>query len=328
MEDMIREFPRQIEEALNLTGQVEIHPHQHPTHNILVCGMGGSGIGGAFVRSFFKSDSHVPIVCNHTYDIPNWVDEHTIVIASSYSGNTEETIEACQAAQLKKAHVIILTSGGKLKSLAEMDNLSLVKIPPGSSSPRTCLGYSIVLLTKILVELNIVNEVIFETFRAGMQLIKYDQDSIIDQAQSIARALFNKTTVIYSLDHLEPCAIRLRQQINENSKALCWHHVVPEMNHNELVGWKEPHKDTAIILFRSRGEHNRVAHRMDFLKNNIAGFTSDLVEIYAKGNSIIERSLYLIHLSDWISLFLARRRGVDPIEIRILDQLKRELGNL
>ncbi|NNF35096.1 MAG: bifunctional phosphoglucose/phosphomannose isomerase [Saprospiraceae bacterium] len=328
MEDMIREFPQQVEEALSLTNTVEILPHQHPTRNVLICGMGGSGIGGAFVRSFFRFDGHVPIVCNNSYDIPNWVDEHTVVIASSYSGNTEETVEACQAAQLKNAHVIILTSGGKLGAMAEKENLSLVRIPSGSTSPRTRLGYSIVLLTKILVELNIVNEAIFETFRAGMQLIKYDQDSIMDQARSIARALFNKTTVIYSPDHLEPCAIRLRQQINENSKALCWHHVVPEMNHNELVGWKEPRKDTSIILFRSRGEHKRVAHRMDFLKNNIEGFTSDLIEIYAKGNSIIERSLYLIHLSDWVSLFLARRRGVDPVEIRILDQLKRELGNL
>lgn len=328
MKDMIRQFPQQIEEALNLTTRVEIHPHQHPIHHILICGMGGSGIGGAFMQSFFRSDSNVPIVCNHSYDIPNWVDDNTIVIASSYSGNTEETIEACHAAQKKNAHVIVLTSGGKLESIAQSGNLSLIKMPSGSTSPRTCLGYSIVLLTKILVDLNKVNEVVFENFRAGMQLIKYDQDSIIEQAQYIARAMFNKTTVIYAPDHLEPCAIRLRQQINENSKALCWHHVIPEMNHNELVGWKEPRKDTVVILFRSRDEHKRVSHRMNFLNENISGFTSELIEIYAKGNSIIERSLYLIHLSDWISLYLANRRGVDPVEVRIIDQLKRELGNL
>ena len=328
MEEMIMNFPNQLEEALKIASEIKIKVSRDSIDNVIICGMGGSAIGGSFIQSFFRLESAVPIFVNRSYDIPAWVNDRTLVIVSSYSGNTEETVAACHTAISAQAKMVILTSGGKLREMAINHKIDLVTIPPGSPSPRACLGYSIVLMTKVLIEAKVVNDLAFDSLRSAMQLIKYDQDSIMQEAMSIAKILHSKTPVIYCPDHLETSAIRWRQQINENSKLLCWHHVIPEMTHNEIVGWLDQRDDIAVIVFRSRDSHKRVVHRIDFLIEALTELSSHVYEVNAKGNSIIESSIYLIHLGDWVSLYLAQFKGVDPIEITIIDKLKREMGSI
>ena len=186
MEEMIREFPRQMEEAMKMSFGIELPVPISPIRSVLICGMGGSAIGGEFVASFFRHESHVPIVCNRSYDIPSWVNEHSLVILSSYSGNTEETIEAFHGASNRGAQMVVLSSNGKLKELADEHGLNYVSMPPGMSSPRACIGYSMVNLMGILIRLDLVSKACIEFVRAGMQLIKYDQDSIIESAEKVA----------------------------------------------------------------------------------------------------------------------------------------------
>jgi len=127
---------------------------------------------------------------------------------------------------------------------------------------------------------------------------------------------------------MEAVAVRLRQQLNENSKILCWHHVVPEMNHNELVGWRKENNDLAVIYLRNDDDYQRNQVRININKEIISSYTNTIIEIDSKGASLIERAIYLVHLSDWISFHLATLRGVDPVEIKVIDYLKGELGKV
>jgi glucose/mannose-6-phosphate isomerase len=127
---------------------------------------------------------------------------------------------------------------------------------------------------------------------------------------------------------MEPVAVRLRQQINENSKALCWHHVVPEMNHNELVGWTEKNENLAVLYLRNDDDYSRNVVRMDINKKIIGQYAGDIIEVYSKGESLAEKALYLVHLGDWISWYLAELRGVDALEVNVIDFLKGELAKV
>ena len=136
----------------------------------------------------------------------------------------------------------------------------------------------------------------------------------------------NKIPVIYTTTYKEGIAIRFRQQINENSKMLCWHHVFPEMNHNELVGWTEKNENLAIVIFRDKEDYSRNQTRIEISKKIIAKYTPNSIEIYAKGKSETEKAIYLIHLGDWVSFFLAELKGVDSVEVSVINHLKAQLA--
>jgi glucose/mannose-6-phosphate isomerase len=127
---------------------------------------------------------------------------------------------------------------------------------------------------------------------------------------------------------MESVAVRLRQQINENSKVLCWHHVYPEMNHNELVGWTEKNNNLAVVFLRNKDDFKRNAVRMDITKDIYAKYTDTIIEIFSKGQTLVEKSIYLVHLSDWVSWYLSELTGADAIEVRAIDYLKSELAKI
>ena len=149
-----------------------------------------------------------------------------------------------------------------------------------------------------------------------------------EEAKLIASSFQSKTPVLYSEASLEGATIRMRQQINENAKQLCWHHVLPEMNHNELVGWAGGKKEYAVLFLRTSYDHPRSKVRMDICKNIISKYTDNLYEIYAEGNSLIEQTLYLILFGDWVSVYLADLNKVDSIEVNVIDYLKSELSKI
>ena len=161
---------------------------------------------------------------------------------------------------------------------------------------------------------------------AAIKLLDGEEKNIQQEAKTLAEKLLNKTPVIYSIAGTEGVSIRFRQQLNENSKELCWHQVVPEMNHNELVGWKRKRDDLAVVFFRNAGDFERSKTRIEVCKNIIAKSCSNIHEVYSKGNSALERALYLIHLGDWVSVFLAELKNIDPNEVQVIDFLKSELG--
>ena len=246
---------------------------------------------------------------------------------SSFSGNTEETLAALKIAQDKKAEIACITSGGKLADIAKENNYKLLVLPL-AFSPRAMLTYSVVQQFFLLAHYGLIDSSYIEDVQNTIALLNQEVDEIKDLAHQTALALNSKTAVIYIETGLEGVAVRMRQQINENSKALCWHHVIPEMNHNELVGWAGGKEEYAVIILRTSYEHYRSSVRMNISKEIINKQTSTVLEIKAKGESKIEQAFYHILFGDWTSIYLAELNRVDDVEVKVIDYLKSELAKI
>jgi glucose/mannose-6-phosphate isomerase len=328
MDELIKKFPAQLKEALEIGANAKINAPKTNIHNIFVAGLGGSGIGANFVSEFIKSECKVPFTIGKSYDIPASVDQHTLAIASSYSGNTEETLASFYAMEKTGAKIVVISSGGKLIQLAQEKSYDYIQLPDNWPSPRACLGYSMVQQLFILQKLDLISDTFISHLKASTELLNFDQEEIGKLAFEIAQQLHDKIPVIYTTDRMESAAIRLRQQINENSKMLCWHHVIPEMNHNELVGWSQQNKSLAVVYLRNEDDLKKNKVRIEINKKIIAKYTDTIIEVFSKGNSLIEKAIYFVHLADWISWHLSVLNKVDASEIKVIDYLKSELGKV
>lgn len=327
MNDYINDFTNHLSDALTIGNSAFLKKTNKSFSNILICGLGGSGIGGTIVKDLISKDLSIPIETSKGYDIPGFVNEKTLVVACSYSGNTEETLSALNKCLEKNAEVVIICSGGKLQDLALEKDLNHIIIP-GGNPPRAMFGYGFTQLFFVLNNYGIINDSFKADFENSILLINTEQENIKKTAQDISKKLFNTTPIIYVADGFEGVAVRFRQQINENSKMLCWHHVVPEMNHNELLGWRTNVENTSVIYLRNESDYYRNKTRIDINKSVIEKYTSNISEIWSLGNSSIERSLYLINVGDWISWYLSELNNVDAIEIDVINYLKEKLSDL
>jgi glucose/mannose-6-phosphate isomerase len=327
MKKLVAAFSKQLTEAIHIGKRAKLTASPDPVHNVLICGLGGSGIGGSIVSQLVINEANVPVNSAKGYFIPAYVNANTLVIISSYSGNTEETLNCMEQALKKNAKIVCITSGGKVAELAMEKKLDHI-IVPGGMPPRSCLGYSLTQLFFILAFHKIIGSDFLAQLEAGIKLIDSEEQNILKESDTIAEKLHHKFPVIYSTTDLEGIAIRFRQQLNENAKILCWHHVIPEMNHNELVGWAQKRDDIAVVIFRDKNEFERNDARIEINKNVISKHTGTIIELWSKGNSAIEKAIYFIHLGDWISVALADKRGVDAMEVEVINKLKSELSRL
>ncbi len=327
MNQLIANFTTQLSEALTIGEQAHISPASTPISNVLVSGLGGSGIGGSIVLDYVYDKLKVPFTVNKDYFLPAFVGEDTLVIISSYSGNTEETVSVLERAIECNAKIVCVTSGGKVAELAKEHNLDLIIIP-GGNPPRSCLGYSLVQIMYTMYRLNLVNDAFIGEFKAAIHLLDTEEEAIKEKAEGLAKELADKIPVIYSISGFEGVAVRFRQQVNENGKMLCWHNVIPEMNHNELVGWRNNYDNLAVVIFRNHSDYSRSVHRVEVNKEVIRNYTPHIFEIHSKGSSYWENAIYLVHLGDWISWYLAQERQVDVMEVKVIDQLKNSLQKL
>jgi glucose/mannose-6-phosphate isomerase len=326
MKELVANFSKQLQEALNIAQQSKISlPKKIDT--ILITGLGGSGIGGTVVAELAIKTSTVPVIISKDYFIPAFINENTLVIVCSYSGNTEETISAMQLAMQKKAQFVCITSGGKIKEIAEQNYFDLIVIP-GGFPPRSCIGYSLIQLLHVFETKQIANLHYKKEVEAAIKLLDRKEEENKQKAKVFAEKLHNKIPVIYSLGNTEGLAVRFRQQINENSKMLCWHHVIPEMNHNELVGWAGGNKNLAVCVLRTSFDYERNVKRLEINKEVFSKYTDTVFEIFAEGDSLLVQSLYLIHLTDWVSCYLADLKNIDPTEVKVIDFLKGALAKV
>jgi len=286
--------------------------------------MGGSGIGGKLVASWIEDEITIPINFCQDYNLPNYVNENTLIIASSNSGNTEETLSAVQEAHDKGGAIIGVCSGGDLEGFCNKRNYDCLLIP-GGYPPRTQLAFSIVQLIHIFSELNLISNSKLNEFVNAKELIVSNIKEIHAEAKQLADFIDGKELIIYSESKDESVAIRARQQFNENCKILCNHHTIPEMNHNEMVGWYGGADRYAVLFLETTDWHLQNNKRLDFSIETIKGKTNHILTLSAKGDSILERSLYLIHIIDWASLYLAQKNNVDSVYIGVIDSLKASL---
>jgi glucose/mannose-6-phosphate isomerase len=324
MKDLVKDFPRQLREAKEIAAKAVLAAG-NGISNVLVTGLGGSGIGGTILGELVSDKCPVPIIVNKDYFLPAFVNERTLLIVSSYSGNTEETLNAMQEGISKGAVVVSITSGGKVHALAKQHQLDFIEIP-GGKPPRACLGYSLVQLLRIMTEWKLADKSLFDDLEKSINLLEKEAADIQKTAQGIAQKLHKKIPVIYSIGSCEGVAVRFRQQINENGKMLCWHHNFPEMNHNELVGWTTRNEDIAVVALHTSFDYERTKKRYDICRPLFEKYSSAVIDITAKGASKLEQFLYLVHLTDWVSCYLADLKGIDPTEVNVIDHLKGELA--
>jgi glucose/mannose-6-phosphate isomerase len=327
MKSLIQNFSNQLSEALIIGESAKLTNSLQKISNILICGMGGSGISGNILNELVNNEVDVPINICKGYFIPNYVNENTLVIISSYSGNTEETINCINMVIQKKAKVVCVTSGGIIEKIAIENHFDYILIP-GNMPPRSCLGYSLIQMFYILHFNKIINDGFKNDFKNSINLLEYENLSIIAEAEEIAKLLVKKTPIIYTTTNNEAIAIRFRQQLNENSKVLCWHNTIPEMNHNELVGWASKNESLAVLILLDDTDYKKNKIRAGLNLEVIKKYASSVDVIYSKGETAIEKAIYFINLCDWISIFLAEMREIDPVEINVITELKNSLAQI
>ncbi len=325
MDQLIAQFTNQLKDAINI-GKTFKPNAASKISNVVLVGLGGSGIGASIIRDYTLYDIKVPIVVSKNYFLPEFINENTLVVVCSYSGNTEETLYSLEEAIQKKANIACITSGGKLLETATTKDLSYIKIPSGMP-PRACIGYSMVQLLYVLASFDLISFQFETELTNTITLLDQEENNILNLSQQLAQKLKGKIPVLYAEADMEGVAIRWRQQINENAKSLTWHHVVPEMNHNELVGWTEKHDNIIVILLRNDSDYNRSQFRFKVSEKIVSQY-SEVIDIFSKGKNYLERAFYLIHVGDWLSWYLAEAKNIDASEVKVIDYLKTELTKI
>ncbi len=328
MKQFVDAFDEQLLDAVDRIKGLKRVKATAPINHIVICGLGGSGIGGSLVKDYFTHNKvKMPVTVCKDYGMPAWVNSNTLVIACSYSGNTEETLEAVGYAQKQKAQIVCVTSGGKLTKWATSKKHLIVELPTGFP-PRASFAYGCTALLAVCYAYGFIGKnFITETYNAAALIVE-EQKNIQKWANVTAKKLLGKIPYIYAASDNEAVAVRLRQQINENSKILCCHHVIPEMNHNELVGWANKEPNIAVLMMRMPSDHKRTQARMQLNMVVIKKRTNAIVEMNSMGESFLERALYLVHLGDHLSVAIAALRKIDAVEVKVIDALKQNLSKI
>ncbi len=336
MRNLILNFPKQAEEAVLIGNAAKIKLNVSKIQNIIITGLGGSAIGGDLLRAYLADKCGVPVIVNRHYYFPEYVGKNSLVIVSSYSGNTEETVSAYKDAVKRKAMVFCITSGGEVEKMAKKHKHPYIKIP-GGLPPRAALGYSFFPTLIALSKLGFIKDQkkeIKETLALLNALsARYSNDAAADNlALNLAKTIHGKLPLIYSgADKFDTVNTRWRGQITENAKTLAFGHVFPELNHNEIVGWevlKDLMKNIHVIILRDNEDYKRIQLRMDISKGIIGGLADGVTEVWTEGKSLLARTFSLLYLADWLSFYLAMFNGVDPSPVKKIDFLKEELGKV
>jgi glucose/mannose-6-phosphate isomerase len=297
-------------------------------NSIIVTGLGGSAISGDLMSNFLGSELTIPFIVNRNYHLPSFADKNTLLIVSSYSGNTEETISVFNEGIRKKCSIICITTGGKIGKTALENSIPTVNVTPGFQ-PRYSLGLSFFSLLKILQELSIipsqdsiVTKITSLWKEKGIQLSNEPNKAI-----DIARKLIGFIPVIYSAaDVTSAIGYRIKCQFNENSKLHAFHNVIPELNHNEIIGWEsfqDKQFNAKLILILDKTYHPQIKKRFDITASLIS---SEIIYLESNEEDFKSRLMDLIYLGDWISYYLALFRGFDPTEIENINILKEKLS--
>ncbi len=328
MYDLIKDFPEQLRKAIQIGEKATFKTaFASPVKNILVCGLGGSGIGGNLLSELLRDELKVPVAVNKGYFLPAFADESTLVLLCSYSGNTEETISCARQCVEKGLKAVCITSGGELAAIAEENKFDVITIP-GGFPPRSCLGYALLQLFFAVQAFGLISDAFKNIILQVADFLDAEQKAMMESAEALAPKLLQKAIIVYAEDKYESVALRIKQQVNENSKLPCWYSAIPEMNHNELVGWREANNALGVLILRTEDEYERNTARINFSREVIQKVSDNVNEIKAKGNNVFEKHFYLIHFGDWLSYYLAVKEGYDPSEIDVLIRLKNHMSAL
>jgi len=330
LEDILA-LPEHVRDALWRVESATLEPHD-ATGGLIVAGMGGSAIGGALARAALGDRAVRPIVIARGYGLPPWTTPETTVLCSSYSGNTEETLAAYEAAGALGAHRIVATTGGKLAAAAREDGVPVIPLP-GGFQPRAAVGYSLVAALEVAglaaAAERLHSEIDVAAARTEELVANWGPGGAQeDFPKDLARGLHQTVPQIAGSGLTSPIAYRWKCQINENAKTPAFSHELPELDHNEIVGWQGASalgRFSAVFLDDS-DLHPRIRQRIELTRGLIAAETAATFRVESVGTSPTERLLSLVLLGDLVSLYLAVLRGVDPGPVAVIDRLKSALA--
>jgi glucose/mannose-6-phosphate isomerase len=311
---------------------------------LVVAGMGGSAIGGALARAALGDHASRPIFVTRAYGLPPWTTPDTMVLCASYSGETEETLACYESAGALGAQRTVVTTGGRLAEMARADGVPVIPLP-GGFQPRAAVAYMTVAalevaalcgagprLTSEIDVPRLTSEIDVAASHTEQLVAEWGPDSAEDSpAKTIARGLLDTIPVIAGAGLTTPIAYRWKTQINENAKLPCFMHELPELDHNELVGWEgardlhPPARFSAVFLDDSDA-HPRVKERMELTERLIAPHAAASFRLETRGETTIERVISLVLLGDLVSIYLAALRGVDPGPVNAIEELKAALA--
>lgn len=334
MMEYLYELPAQFRAGLEMDFSLA-RAHKKEYENVVVSGLGGSAIGGDILRTYALQKAAVPILVNRDYGCPAFVNDKTLFLAVSYSGNTEETLSSFEEAHRKGARIICITSGGKLEKMAAENNDPVVKVP-GGLVPRAATGYLFAPLALLMEHLGILTGISGEIEETAAVLeemrnkLNPGVSPADNPAMKIARKIKGSIPVIWGTAGIsEAAALRWKAQINENAKSPAYYNVFPELNHNEIVGFETPASllpNLSIIILRDRFDNERVKKRIEISSGIIRERVKNLIEVESRGNSWLARFYSLTYTGDYASVYLALEYGLNPTPVAVIDYLKNELA--
>jgi glucose/mannose-6-phosphate isomerase len=330
-------FCRQIQESFDIYESTQIFFAPEKARNILYLGIGGSGIVGDFLYDVLFDELKIPLDIVRSYFSPAYCGEDTLVIVSSYSGNTEETLSALKDAAATGAQILAVTSGGRLETQARENGWNLIKIPSGIP-PRYALGYLFFPVYHFLGKAGFLKN--YEADLRSLAAFICERVKMNDYpninghvfSRELAHTIQNKIPIFYSTSpYLRTVASWWQNQVQQSAKSLAFANVLPEINHNEIVGWEfdqETRYNFIVIFLENEMPHPRIQKRIELSKTIIKARGVEVVDIYSAGETILEKVFSLIILGDWVSYYLALCYKKDPVEIRHIDFLKSELAKM
>jgi glucose/mannose-6-phosphate isomerase len=323
--DDVLALPEHLADALWRVESAKIEPFD-ATGGLVVCGMGGSAIGGDLAAVAFGNRLSRPLTTERGYELPSCMLPDRAVLCSSYSGNTEETIACYEAAEALGARRIVATTGGHLADAARRDGVPVIGLPAGLQ-PRAAVGYTFTVSAEVAALVGAAPGIRMEIDSSAAHL-REASDHLAQLAAELAERLEGSFPVIYGADLTTPVAVRWKTQINENAKLPAFASALPEADHNEVVGWggaRGPGRLSAVFL-EDRDQHPRVRQRFEMTAKLIEPDSAAVARVETEGESRTERLLWAVMLGDLLSLHLAARRGVDPTPVEAIDRLKAALG--
>jgi glucose/mannose-6-phosphate isomerase len=301
---------------------------------VVVTGMGGSALAALLLKSWQKTELNVPLEVVRSYDLPGYVNGQTLVVASSYSGNTEETLSALEQARTRGAQIAIISAGGKLQEAADQYQIAYTQLP-GDLQPRMAVIYNLCALVALLGHFDVIAEgVRAEISRTvdwlGEQTRLWTSDVTTDKnyAKQLALLAVGKTPVFYAGSVMAPVAYKWKISWNENAKNVAFWNELPEFNHNEFIGWTSHPIEKPFVIFDlvSQFEHPQILQRFAVSDRLLSGQRPKSTVINLEGDSMIAQMLWGSILADFVSIYVAILNGVDPTPVPLIEKLKTELA--
>jgi glucose/mannose-6-phosphate isomerase len=300
---------------------------------VVVAGMGGSALAALIVKSWLKNQLRVPFEIIRTYSLPHYVDANTLVIASSYSGNTEETLSGLNEANERGAQMAVIAAGGELIKLATANDVAYVELP-GNLQPRMAVINNLRALVALLVHFDVADSSTFEDIENETDWLEsetsqWTSDVTTDKnyAKQLALHAVGKTPVFYAGNLMSPVAYKWKISWNENAKNVAYWNEIPEFNHNEFIGWTSHPIEKPFVIFDlvSHLEHPQILKRFEVSDRLLSGQRPKSTVVNLAGETVIAQMLWASILADFVSIYVAILNGVDPTPVPLIEKLKKEL---